>query len=681
MAQAARNPVVPDTPSWVREMMEWLLRGVLHCPRALFNLWHCQQDTNTLRLRNRRLLRFEQLAERVVLSGTPIVLEPGVLDNFQYVDPDGDVVVIEVTGTTGQVTLLEAIGDGFGNDDGVLENGEQLGTIRLQNASSDFKIAIRSDVSGSIGNGVVTLGKLVALDEAFRGLTAGGGIPGGALFELQSITAGALSSGGEIQVGRITGDEHGAAVILEQLAAGTNIRVSHTLTGAVAIGADWNGTIEAGGFWSGTIAVGGNLGTSGQLIAGNSVVGDVAISGNLNGTVDIALRNYGRWTVVGNVASTATLNAGQHFTRLDVVGSFHGTLTTQQSAELRVGQGIGSAAQIDARTVNLHAGGSFHGTIHSTALSYVKTDANFAPQSRVHSETSTVALYGGSIYARSAQTGPTVQRIHYPTETLTTAITIGRLPYTITRPGTYVLRTDMAVNLARGAAITIAANNVTIDLQGRSIVNTYGSRTTAVGIEGLNRSGVTVQNGTIRGFMVAIELIGQVNHHSIDVNNVRAIDNWYHGIRVAATGATVRNSHVIGTGGSQFSPAYTIPIGIRVLGQNSSVVNTVVANFRRDAHTIETVGIHVDAAPNSTIQGNVFREPVRSSLTWASWVNRGVTSTHGITHVTFDRNFFFRYDIGVQYANSDGGHRSNVLVTVGTPFVNGTDLGKNVTVD
>ncbi len=641
---------------------------------------HYRQARVPSRQRPCRTLSLEPLEERVVLSGSPIVLQPGHVESFTYIDPDGDVVIIEIQGAAGVATLRESIGDGFGNDDGVLENGEQLGEIRVTNASADFQIFVRSDLSGGVGNRVVSLGELNAVNQVFRGLIAGNGIAGEALFELTSITARALSSQGQIRIGRITGDDTGAAIRMERLDAGTGIHVANTLTGVVAVVGNWNGTIEARGFWSGSIAIGGSLGSTGRLIGGNSVVGDVAVSGNLFGAINIGLRNYGRWTIVGNVGSTALITAGEHFNSFSVVGSFHGTLITQQTIAMNTLGGIGAAARFGSRSVNIQSDGSIHGIIRSTSLSYVQTSGSFGSQSRVYSATRTMALYGVSILPGSAQGGPSVQRIHYPQEQLQGATVITRLPYTISHPGIYVLRSDLAVNLSVGSAITIAADNVTLDMLGRAIINTNGATTNATGIQGTERSGLTVRNGTVRGFLVGIHLGGNANYSRIGVTNMRAIDNYYYGIHASGTGVTIQNSYVLGTGGSLASPNLTIPIGIRAVGRGARVLNCVIADFRRTAYAIELVGLHVDAAPNSTVSGNVFRNPIPWDLTWASWVNNGANSTHGLTDVAFTRNFFFNWRYGVHYSYADGTHTSNVLVSVPGPFTRGTDGGGNVAV-
>src|ERR1700738_5329496 len=76
-----------------------------------------------------------------------------------------------------------------------------------------------------------------------------------------------------------------------------------------------------------------------------------------------------------------------------------------------------------------------------------------------------------------------------------TLIPGGTAVYTISNEGSYYLGGNLSI--ASGNAITVAANNVTIDLQGFELVGTGGS--TGVLINS-GVSNVTVRNGTIRNF-------------------------------------------------------------------------------------------------------------------------------------------------------------------------------------
>jgi parallel beta-helix repeat protein len=71
-------------------------------------------------------------------------------------------------------------------------------------------------------------------------------------------------------------------------------------------------------------------------------------------------------------------------------------------------------------------------------------------------------------------------------------------PYTITQPGSYILAGDIQTTLADQNAITVEANNVTIDLNGFNL-NGPGSGN-GCGIFMNGRTNVEIRNGTIRDF-------------------------------------------------------------------------------------------------------------------------------------------------------------------------------------
>ena len=79
---------------------------------------------------------------------------------------------------------------------------------------------------------------------------------------------------------------------------------------------------------------------------------------------------------------------------------------------------------------------------------------------------------------------------------------ITSLPYTITAKGLYVLNGDLSSSQTSGSLITVAASNVTIDLQGHYLSGpaSYGSSYTNdsfYGVYPYERANVTIRNGTI----------------------------------------------------------------------------------------------------------------------------------------------------------------------------------------
>ena len=83
---------------------------------------------------------------------------------------------------------------------------------------------------------------------------------------------------------------------------------------------------------------------------------------------------------------------------------------------------------------------------------------------------------------------------------------ITSLPYTINQPGYYYFGGNLSINLTgSSAAITVNADNVTLDLMGCNLTNTQNpSSYDAFGIRMDGRNNVEIRNGTIMGFTEGI---------------------------------------------------------------------------------------------------------------------------------------------------------------------------------
>ena len=89
----------------------------------------------------------------------------------------------------------------------------------------------------------------------------------------------------------------------------------------------------------------------------------------------------------------------------------------------------------------------------------------------------------------------------FDTSQSVTATAITSVPYAITAPGNYYLPHDL-VSTSPGVAITINANEVTLDLNGRSLIaeGAAESPLVGIGIAVLNHEDVIIQNGDINNF-------------------------------------------------------------------------------------------------------------------------------------------------------------------------------------
>jgi hypothetical protein len=162
-------------------------------------------------------------------------------------------------------------------------------------------------------------------------------------------------------------------------------------------------------------------------------------------------------------------------------------------------------------------------------------------------------------------------------------------PLTLSVPGSYCLFNDYALRLASGAAITVTANNVTIDLNGHRLGNgNGGAANTATGVaaEAAGLVNLTVRNGTIRGFGHGITINADDSSGHL-IEEMLLEQNLTTGIHVRANNSTIRRNRVVGTGTTTTLVAATR--GIHANGSENRILDNDVQ--RSSSLSLETTGI------------------------------------------------------------------------------------------
>ena len=176
------------------------------------------------------------------------------------------------------------------------------------------------------------------------------------------------------------------------------------------------------------------------------------------------------------------------------------------------------------------------------------------------------------------------------------------LPAVIDTQGIYCLTGNLATSQNSGNAITINANNVTLDLNGWKVGGqAAGTATNAFGILSAS-SNVTVQNGIVRGFYAAIRLSGR----GAVVRDMLLDQNAVYGIWLSGEGAVVEHNQIVDTGGSTIS-AYVGAIGIYTTGNGATVSDNAVSGL---TGTFNVYGIYL-AGSSSAARNNVVSNTVR----------------------------------------------------------------------
>ena len=172
---------------------------------------------------------------------------------------------------------------------------------------------------------------------------------------------------------------------------------------------------------------------------------------------------------------------------------------------------------------------------------------------------------------------------------------IDSLPATISTQGTWCLRQNLSTNIANGNAVTIAANNVTIDCNDFRIGGlAAGEGSIAAGIHAYGRQNVIVRRCGVRGFKWGITLHGA--GHLVEDN--RLDNNLSLGIMVSGDSGMVRNNRVYDTGGD---PEETGVWGIT--GSASVIGNTIAGLYARNPGT-QLYGIQNHSGHGGEIRDN-----------------------------------------------------------------------------
>ncbi len=187
----------------------------------------------------------------------------------------------------------------------------------------------------------------------------------------------------------------------------------------------------------------------------------------------------------------------------------------------------------------------------------------------------------------------------------TACVNIAALPATISTPGIYCLKQNLTTSSVSGNAITIAANNVTLDLNGFKLGGLAGGASTqAVGVFAAGRRNISIRNGTVQGFGRAVQLQGtgvESDTSGTVVEDLRVEASRLGGISVVGTDAQVMRNVVVDTGAGVSTGA----IGIYVEGDAATVSDNIV---NRVTETGFAVGISVFSSDGAVVQRNQVRD-------------------------------------------------------------------------
>jgi hypothetical protein len=183
---------------------------------------------------------------------------------------------------------------------------------------------------------------------------------------------------------------------------------------------------------------------------------------------------------------------------------------------------------------------------------------------------------------------------------------ISTVPYTITTPGFYYLAGNLNYSSSTGNAITINADDVTLDLMGNTLTGPGVATGTVEAITMSGRTNVEVRNGTVRNFFVGVH-DGDINngkeHRAINLRVANTtfgiiFDGKNHLIKNCSATDNANTGLHIGSGLITDCVANYNYIGIMLDGPGSVLGNTACNNtgynFALGATVITSTSILVD---------------------------------------------------------------------------------------
>jgi len=195
---------------------------------------------------------------------------------------------------------------------------------------------------------------------------------------------------------------------------------------------------------------------------------------------------------------------------------------------------------------------------------------------------------------------------------------ITSLPATLNTQGTWCMQGNLSTAISAGAAITVTANNITIDCNDFKLGGlAAGLSTNAIGISGNNVLNLAVRRCGIRGFLDGIRLSGTASGALIEHN--RFDSNTSSGINIAGSNHQVLFNRIIDTGGR---PASVASNGILATASESQITDNSIVGMTATDINGHVTGITASGGA-SEISRNYISGLVRPDLGGATGIETG----------------------------------------------------------
>lgn len=245
----------------------------------------------------------------------------------------------------------------------------------------------------------------------------------------------------------------------------------------------------------------------------------------------------------------------------------------------------------------------------------------------------------------------------------TTVIT--SLPYTINSPGTYILDTSAYIN---SNGININANDVTLDLNGNSIVRYGALNNTNKGVYiSPNLTNIKIKNGTIRGFFYGVHFDDTSYQRTFYLDSVNIQDCTFRGVVATGKFNFISNCLINNISGTT---VYTNPFAIGIECTGTAIIenNRILEVYG----TGSGEGVHISSTDHgyeTIINNNYCVNKNFNNHTWSIWVG-------GDSQAFVTNNIISNAENGISFSSTtSGGYKNNIFYNcTNTYVVNSTNV-------
>lgn len=210
-------------------------------------------------------------------------------------------------------------------------------------------------------------------------------------------------------------------------------------------------------------------------------------------------------------------------------------------------------------------------------------------------------------------------------DTLNCTNTISSLPATLSTSGTYCLTSDLQINISSGFAISILANDVTLDFNGYTISNTNIniSSNTSYGVIAQGTVNSVIKNGKLDSFRYGIAIYSGATPAYVPVVDSMQINRSVQvGIGIDASGAIVKNCIVTNTGLNLFDNSYGIVIFSLSQSSSNLIQNNII--LKTSVYSNKGTGIAIFNSNSAVVEQNRIIGATKSAVSYDIYSTGGV---------------------------------------------------------